>query len=60
MSLPLRCIGAGHGKSDSRCTPTPLSALVNSLGVPTTADRTVAIREHVLEMPAPVVADTLG
>ncbi|MFJ5034569.1 hypothetical protein ACIQB5_42475 [Streptomyces sp. NPDC088560] len=37
-----------------------LAALVNSLGVPTVADRASAIREHVLEMPAPVVADALG
>ncbi|MEV7864413.1 hypothetical protein AB0O86_38210 [Streptomyces hirsutus] len=37
-----------------------LSALVNDLGIPTTAGRVSAIREHVLEMPAPVVADALG
>jgi hypothetical protein len=40
--------------------PDTLSALVNSLGVPTTAGRASAIRQHVLEMPAPVVADALG
>lgn len=40
--------------------PETLSALLNSLGVPTTAGRAAAIREHVLEMPAPVVADALG
>lgn len=37
-----------------------LSALVNDLGIPTTASRISAIREHVLDMPAPVVADALG
>ncbi|MGH3194579.1 MAG: hypothetical protein ACRDNT_01325 [Streptosporangiaceae bacterium] len=37
-----------------------LAALVNDLGVPTVAGRASAIRQHVLEMPAPVVADALG
>lgn len=37
-----------------------LAALVNRLGVPTVAGRTSAIRQHVLEMPASVVADALG
>ncbi len=37
-----------------------LSAQVNALGVPTTAGRASAIRQHVLQMPAPVVADALG
>jgi hypothetical protein len=36
------------------------STLVNDLGIPTTAGRAAAIRQHVLEMPAPVVADALG
>lgn len=36
--------------------PDTLSALVNDLGIPTTAGRASAIRQHVLEMPAPVVA----
>lgn len=40
--------------------PDALSALVNDLGIPTIASRVAAIREHVLEMPAPVVADALG
>jgi hypothetical protein len=40
--------------------PEALAALVNSLGVPTIAGRASAIRQHVLEMPAPVVADALG
>lgn len=37
-----------------------LAALVNALGIPTTTGRTSAIRQHVLDMPAPVVADALG
>lgn len=40
--------------------PDSLAALVNDLGVPTVAGRASAIRQHVLEMPAPVVADALG
>jgi len=37
-----------------------LAALVNDLGIPTTASRASAIRQHVLEMPAPIVAEALG
>jgi hypothetical protein len=37
-----------------------LAALVNEIGIPTTTGRTSAIRGHVLDMPAPVVADALG
>jgi hypothetical protein len=37
-----------------------LAALVDDLGIPTVAARASAIRQHVLEMPAPVVADALG
>jgi hypothetical protein len=37
-----------------------LAALVNGLGIPTVAGRASAIRQHVLEMPASVVADALG
>jgi integrase len=40
--------------------PASLAALVNKLGVPTSTGRTAAIRQHLLEMPAPVVADALG
>ena len=40
--------------------PASLAALINKLGVPTSTGRTAAIRRHVLEMPAPVVADALG
>ncbi|MFJ7497681.1 hypothetical protein ACIQZB_42630 [Streptomyces sp. NPDC097727] len=34
--------------------PDVLAALLNDLGIPTTAGRAAAIRQHVLEMPAPV------
>ncbi len=40
--------------------PEALAALVNDLGIPTIAGRGAAIRQHVLDMPAPVVADALG
>jgi hypothetical protein len=40
--------------------PDALAAEVNTLGIPTVAARAAAIRQHVLEMPAPVVADALG
>jgi hypothetical protein len=40
--------------------PDALSVLVNKLGIPTIASRASAIRQHVLEMPAPVVAEALG
>ena len=40
--------------------PDTLAALINDLGIPTVAGRASAIRQHVLEMPAPVVADALG
>lgn len=40
--------------------PETLAALVNKLGVPTLAARTAAIRQHVLDMPTPVVADALN
>jgi hypothetical protein len=39
---------------------TALAALVNDIGVPTVAGRASAIRQHVLEMPAPVAADALS
>jgi hypothetical protein len=39
--------------------PNSLAALVNKAGV-STAGRAAAIRQHVLEMPAPVVADALA
>jgi hypothetical protein len=37
-----------------------LAALVSNLGIPATAGRARAIRQHVLEMPAPIVAEALG
>lgn len=40
--------------------PETLGALVRALGVPTVAGRVGAIHQHVLDMPAPVVADALG
>lgn len=40
--------------------PDALAALVNNIGIPTVAGRASAIRRHVLEMPAPVLADALG
>jgi hypothetical protein len=40
--------------------PDALAALVNDVGIPTTAGRASAIRQHVLEMPAPIVADALS
>ncbi|WTX00978.1 hypothetical protein OG216_46995 (plasmid) [Streptomycetaceae bacterium NBC_01309] len=40
--------------------PDALSAQVNELGVPAVASRVAAIRQHVRELPAPVVADALG
>lgn len=40
--------------------PASLGALVTKLGVPTTAGRAAAIQQHVLTMPAPMVADALG
>ena len=40
--------------------PDYLARLLNEIGIPTTAGRTSAIRQHVLETPAPVVADALS
>jgi hypothetical protein len=40
--------------------PEALGALVRALGVPTVPARVGVIRQRVLEMPAPVVADALG
>jgi hypothetical protein len=37
-----------------------LAELVGALGVPTTASRTAALRQHVLDAPAPIVAEALG
>lgn len=40
--------------------PDHLSALLNEVGVPAAAARGAAIRQQLLELPAPVVADALG
>lgn len=40
--------------------PEALSATVRHLGIPNIAARTATLRQLVLEMPAPVVADALG
>jgi len=40
--------------------PDYLAALIRDLGIPTAAGRASAIRQHVLEMPTPVVADALS
>ncbi|MGO4750496.1 hypothetical protein AB4212_18050, partial [Streptomyces sp. 2MCAF27] len=37
-----------------------LSALLNKVGIPIAAARGAAIRQQLLELPAPVVADALG
>jgi hypothetical protein len=42
------------------CRPDHLSALLGKVGVPASAARGAAIRQQLLEMPAPVVADALG
>ena len=40
--------------------PNVLASLVHDVGIPSIAGRTSAIRQHVLGMPAPVVADALS
>jgi hypothetical protein len=40
--------------------PESLASVVNKLGLPTRTARTAAIRQHLLDMPAPLVADALG
>jgi integrase len=40
--------------------PEYLAKLVHQLGVPTVAGRTATIQQHVLDMPAPIVAEALG
>ena len=47
-------------RADQPLHPEHLAALVHQLDVPTVAGRSAAIREHVLDMPAPIVADALG
>lgn len=55
--IPVGCSPAGAGQPIHQET---LGALVKALGVPTGLARVCAIRQHVLEMPASVVADALG
>jgi hypothetical protein len=40
--------------------PETLVALINDLGIPAAPGRAAAIRQHVLDTPAPVVAEALG
>ncbi|MGV9638579.1 hypothetical protein ACWDO0_30785 [Nocardia rhamnosiphila] len=40
--------------------PETLGALIKALGIPSTAGLVGALHQHVLELPAPVVADALG
>lgn len=42
------------------CRPDHLSALLREIGIPAAAARGAAIRQQLLELPAPVVADALG
>jgi hypothetical protein len=48
------------GRAGQPARPDHLSALLNEVGVPATAARGAAIRQQLLELPAPVVADALG
>jgi hypothetical protein len=58
LTVPQRpCQPAAAPPSTSPSTSPPL---VHQLGVPTVAGRGAAIRQHVQDMPAPVVADALG
>lgn len=52
-----RCIVRGRLAHYHAPAPDILAALLNDIGIPTTAGRTAAIRQHVLEMAAPVVAE---
>ncbi|MDO0929662.1 hypothetical protein QQY24_31485 [Streptomyces sp. TG1A-8] len=40
--------------------PNHLSTLLNQVGIPIAAARDAAIRQQLLELPAPIVADALG
>ena len=40
--------------------PNALAELVSGIGIPASCGRASAIRQHVLELPAPVVADALS
>ncbi|MGI8313163.1 hypothetical protein [Saccharopolyspora hattusasensis] len=47
-------------RADQPLRPEYLAKLVHQLGVPTAASRSAAIRQHLQDMPAPIVADALG
>jgi hypothetical protein len=47
-------------RADQPLRPEYLATLVHELGVPTGAGRGAGIRQHVLDMPAPAVADAVG
>ncbi|MGJ6968631.1 hypothetical protein ACSDR0_42665 [Streptosporangium sp. G11] len=47
-------------RSGQPCRPDHLSALLREIGIPVAAACGAAIRQQLLEMPAPVVADALG
>jgi hypothetical protein len=47
-------------RADQPLQPGYLSELLQKLGVPTSAGRGAALRQHLLEVPAPVIADALG
>ena len=57
VGIGLASLGAGP---DSRCALTRSRRWSMTSAFPTVAGRASAIRQHVLEMPAPVVADALG
>jgi hypothetical protein len=40
--------------------PESLAGHLRQLGVPTGSARTAAIRQHIMDMPAPIVADALS
>jgi integrase len=47
-------------RADQPLRPEYLAKLIHRIGVPTVASRGAAIRQHLLDMPAPIVADALG
>jgi hypothetical protein len=58
---PSRCSDpAALRRAGQPIHPRSMSTLINALGMPATAGRAAAIRQHVLGMPAPVVATAFG
>jgi hypothetical protein len=47
-------------KAGQPVNPNALAELVSGIGIPASSGRASAIRQHVLELPAPVVADALS